>query len=60
MHAFVATGLEAVGQKLEDTEEITVHLVSTERVREMLHDGTIHDGKTMAAIYRYFADESDR
>lgn len=54
MHVFVATGLSEVGQRLEDAEWITVHVLDEERVRTMLRDGTIEDGKTIAGLYRYF------
>ncbi|RLB54921.1 MAG: NUDIX hydrolase [Deltaproteobacteria bacterium] len=53
MHVFVATGLEEVGQKLEDTEDIEVHALSVDDIRAMIHDGRIEDGKTIASFYRY-------
>ncbi|NIS33840.1 MAG: hypothetical protein GWO04_29505 [Actinobacteria bacterium] len=54
MHVFLATGLTEVGQSLEPSEQITVHVLTEEEVRERLRDGTIQDGKTMAGLYRYF------
>jgi ADP-ribose pyrophosphatase len=53
MHVYVATGLEEVGQNLEPSEQITVHVLAEKDVRERLRDGTIQDGKTMASLYRY-------
>lgn len=57
MHAFVARDLEHVGQKLDDSERIEVEVVTWRRVWSMMRDGTIRDGKTMAALlfYRTFA-----
>ncbi len=53
MHVYVATGLEHVGQKLEPSEQITVHLLTESEIRTRLRDGTIQDGKTLASLYRY-------
>jgi len=50
MHAFLATDLEAVGQDLDDGEEISVEVVPDGRVRAMIRDGTLRDGKTLAML----------
>lgn len=50
MHAFVATGLTAVGQDLEDDESIEVHAVASDEVFNMIDRGDIRDGKSIAAI----------
>lgn len=55
MFAFAATGLEHVGQDLEDDEQIEVELVPMERVMEMVRSGEIEDGKTIAALLYYKA-----
>jgi len=50
MHAYAATGLEQVGQKLDPTERITPQVVSLEQTMEMMQDGRIVDGKTIATL----------
>lgn len=50
MHAFVATDLRPVGQRLEPDEDIQVHLLPVARVLEMIDSGEIADGKSIAAI----------
>ena len=54
MHAFLATELTPVGQNLQGTERISVHLLDVERVRRMLANGEFHDGKTIAVLGTYF------
>jgi ADP-ribose pyrophosphatase len=57
MHAFVARDLEQVGQNLDENERIEVEIVTWRRALQMMRDGTIRDGKTLAALlfYRTFA-----
>ncbi|MDZ7778424.1 MAG: NUDIX hydrolase [Gemmatimonadota bacterium] len=50
MYAFVATGLEEVGQQLEATEQIEVEVVSRDDVMAMAASGEIRDGKTLATL----------
>ncbi|MCH2147886.1 MAG: NUDIX hydrolase [Phycisphaerales bacterium] len=50
MHVFVATGLKAGQQVLEAHEEITVESKTWQEVRSMVNDGTLVDGKSLAAI----------
>lgn len=50
MHAYLATDLEHVGQRLEETERIEVEPVSVENVKQMMRDNAIEDGKTLATI----------
>lgn len=50
MHAFLATGLQEVGQDLEDTERIEVEVVTRERALEMVASGEVRDGKTIATL----------
>lgn len=50
MHAFLATGLTHVGQRLEAGEEMTVEIVPAGSVWPMVRDGAIRDGKTIASL----------
>jgi len=50
IHAFVARGLEHVGQQLEPTENITVEPLPITDVLAMIQDGRLRDGKTMATL----------
>ena len=54
MHAFVATDLTYVGQQLEHGERIDVEPVEADRLRRMMRDGVIRDGKTLAVLGLYF------
>ncbi|MCY2929379.1 MAG: NUDIX hydrolase [Planctomycetota bacterium] len=54
MHAFLATGLTRGPQNLENYERITVEVYPDSDVRRMVADGTIHDGKTIAALGLYW------
>lgn len=50
MHVFLATGLTPSGKDPDDEEhDLMVHSVSVERFEEMMLDGTIRDGCTLAA-----------
>jgi ADP-ribose pyrophosphatase len=50
MHAFVATGLTAVGQRLQGAERITPVVVELSEARRMLLAGQLRDGKTIAVL----------
>ncbi|NOY05206.1 MAG: NUDIX hydrolase [Chlorobi bacterium] len=53
LYLFVARGLEPGAQNLESGEEsITTVRVSFTEAEEMVRDGRIMDGKTIAALYR--------
>jgi ADP-ribose pyrophosphatase len=54
MYAFVATDLQAGSQHLEVYEQIKVEAHGADEVRRMTADGTIHDGKTIAALALYW------
>jgi len=54
MHAFVATDLSHVGQRLEHGERIDVEVVEVDRLRRMMREGSIRDGKTLAVLGLYF------
>ncbi len=53
MYSFLATGLDHVGQNLEDHERITVEAVDLNRSMQMVQDNTIQDGKTIAVLLYY-------
>lgn len=53
MYAFVATDLTFVGQALEESEKITVELISWKQTLQMIHEGVIVDGKTIATLLYY-------
>ncbi len=54
MHAFVATNLRPVSQRLERGELIETEVLTLNEVRTKLTAGDIHDGKTMAVLGLYF------
>lgn len=49
-HVFVATGLRAGKQRLEETEHISVHEVSRPRLKAMIRSGEFRDGMGLAAL----------
>lgn len=55
MHAFVATGLVHVGQKLMADEKIKVSPIASSEARRMFVEGEFADGKTIAVLGMYFA-----
>ena len=55
MHAFVASGLTPGKQHLEAGERITLCIVDAAEARRWLAEGTLEDGKTIAALATYFA-----
>lgn len=55
MYAYLATDLTPGKQALEDTEQITVEIVSWQKALQMARDGIIIDGKTLAALLFYQA-----
>lgn len=54
MHVFVATDLTATEQRLEPDEQIRVEIVKRDEIRRAICDGSILDGKTIAALGAYF------
>jgi ADP-ribose pyrophosphatase len=50
MFAYVAKDLTYVGQKLEETEKITVEIMDWKRIKEMIYSGEIYDGKTLTTL----------
>jgi ADP-ribose pyrophosphatase len=53
MYAFAAYDLEAQRQALEEGEEIEVVPTPLEQAIEMIRQGEIHDGKTIATLLMY-------
>jgi len=58
MHVFIARGLSAKAQRLQDSEKITVVVYDLRQVRNMLVAGELEDGKTIAALGTYFLRNS--
>jgi len=54
MRVFLASGLIHRKQRLDDGEQIRVEVFRAEQARQMLIDGRIQDGKTLAILGRYF------
>ena len=56
-HSFLAMGVEqTTAPKLESTEDIKIHLVTREEIKEMLLDGRIAEGVMQAPLWRYLMD----
>lgn len=53
IHAFLATDLTFIGQNLDPTEKITTTRFRMEALLEMIREGVIHDGKTIATLLYY-------
>lgn len=53
MYAYAAQDLEEVGQNLDEEEKITVEILPWEKVMQMVRDGAVRDGKTIAALLYY-------
>ena len=60
MHAFLATDLTWVGQRLQGSEQIAVEKVEVSTARHMLARGELVDGKTIAVLGAYFASQEVR
>ncbi len=60
MYAFTARGLTRVGQRLEKTEKIHVHIVPEDNIRQMLVERSIEDGKTIAVVGIYLLARSNQ
>jgi len=53
MYAYVAKGLSFVGQNLDDSEEITTEAIRWPRLLEMVKNGQVRDGKSIATLLYY-------
>lgn len=54
MYAFAAYDLKHVGQKLDESEKITVEILKWEKALQMIHSGEICDGKTIATLLYFY------
>ena len=55
-HCFLAVDVEPAGeQHLDDTEELTVHLFTSEQVKEMLEADSIKQALHAAPLWKYMA-----
>lgn len=54
-HCFLATGVERVApQNLEDTEDLTVHLLTRDEVKDLLDRDAIKQSLHAAPLWKYF------
>ena len=60
MYAYVARDLKQVGQELDDSEQITVEVVTEADLRAMMHDNIIRDGKTLTVLLYYLLVEKEK
>jgi ADP-ribose pyrophosphatase len=55
-HCFLAVGVEKISEpSLDDTEELTVHLMSEEEVKFLLENDKMYQALMVAPLYRYFS-----
>ena len=55
-HSFLAVGVKKIsGQHLDDTEDLTVHLLPPERVKHLLEAGEILQILHAAPLWKYFS-----
>lgn len=59
-HCFVAEGVHRIAnhQDLDATEDIQVHLLTVDEVRELLCSNAIKQATHLAPLWRYFAENS--
>lgn len=53
MYAYVAEGLNVVGQQLDESEQIEVEIVTWKNAMKMVRQGTICDGKSLTTLLYY-------
>ena len=59
-HCFLATGVELLQPpQLEETEEISVHLVSPQRAREIVERGEVIQALFLAPLLKYFLSQQE-
>lgn len=57
-HCFLAVGVEKIAeQSLDDTEELTVHLMSEAEVKSLLENNQICQALMVAPLWKYFSDK---
>ncbi|MDE5999074.1 MAG: NUDIX hydrolase, partial [Bacteroidaceae bacterium] len=56
-HTFIAKGVERVsGQRLDETEEITIHLFTQEQLIDLLRKDQLKQALMVAPLWRYIAE----
>lgn len=56
-YSFLARGVEYTGMRhLEKTEDIEIHLVSFEKLKEIVSTGGIMQGQMLAPLWKYIAE----
>ena len=58
MYAFIARGLSAGSQALEDSEQIQVQLHSPDEIMALIRENRIVDAKSLATLLKYLVAES--
>lgn len=59
-YCFIATGVERIGeQHLDDTEDINVHLLTPEEVKQLLINDRIKQSLMAAPLWKYFAQQGE-
>ena len=57
-YTFIATNVEKISEpKLDKTEEIKLHLLNEDEIKEMMLDGRITEAVMLAPLWRYFANK---
>ncbi|MCI8370340.1 MAG: NUDIX hydrolase [Clostridia bacterium] len=57
INVYLAEDLKKRAQKLDDGEFLSVEFIKLEKAVEMIANGEICDGKTVAAIYKYLSEK---
>jgi ADP-ribose pyrophosphatase len=57
LHAYVATDLTCVGQRLDPGEQVAPEICDLVRAHAMLAASGLHDAKTLAVLGIYFASQ---
>lgn len=56
-YTFLAKGVEYSGERhLEKTEDIAVHLMSIEEIKQLVMNGDIRQGQMLAPLWKYIAE----
>lgn len=57
-YTFIASNLKKVAEpKLDQTEEIKLHLLKEEEIKELMLDGRMTEAVMLAPLWRYFANK---
>ena len=58
-YSFLAKGVRYSGERhLERTEDISIHLMTFEEVKEMVMNGEIKQGQMLAPLWKYIAENN--